>query len=180
MSGVRPVVVTDAAHGRRRCADRAEAFADASGRIDSQGDNIRPALAAAARSHSERAVDDGQNTSGQPHRHRSVARHVRTYVSIGGIGWQVPSVRPGNRAKPLAHAFGFFAMEVVLQHQRRRTRCHGRRCRPGLRPGFPVPFAVKGDRQQPADVADSGRRPGRRRAWSAPASGRRRRACRRA
>ena len=98
-----------------------------------------------------RAVIDGHEDEGRALAHGHCGRHVRAPHHIGSRGGDRAVVR--LRAVRVAHAVR--GLEVVLPHQPPHPFRRGADPRdPELRPGFPVPFAVKGRGfEQSADVA---------------------------
>ena len=106
-----------------------------------------------------RAVIDGHEDVGRPLAHGDGGRHVRAPHHIRG--------RRGDRAVVclravrLAHAVR--GLEVVLPHQPAHSFRRGADpLDPEFRPGFPVPFAMKGRGfEDPGGCGRPGRRPGR-------------------
>ena len=96
-------------------------------------------------------LDGHEATKAAPSPSGHCGRHVRAPHHIGGRGGDRAVVR--LRAVRVAHAVR--GLEVVLPHQPTHPFQRGADPRdPELRPGFPVPFAVKGRGfEQSADVA---------------------------
>ena len=95
---------------------------------------------------------DGHEDEGRALTHGHRGRHVRAPHHIGGLGGDGPVVR--LRAVRVAHAVR--GLEVVLPHQPAHPLL-GRAdsLDPKLRPGFPVPFAMKRRRlEHAANMAD--------------------------
>ena len=148
---VRPVVVPEPEPAGHAVADLTEAFADAlADRL--QGLKSGPALGRMQADALGCAVIDGHEDEGRALTHGHRGRHVRAPHHIGGLGGDGPVVR--LRAVRVAHAVR--GLEVVLPHQPAhpllgRADSHD----PQLRPGFPVPFAMKRRRlEHAANMAD--------------------------
>ena len=132
-------------------ADLTEAFADAlADRL--QGLKSGPALGRMQADALGCAVIDGHEDAGRALTHGHRGRHVRAPHHIGGLGGDGPVVR--LRAVRVAHAVR--GLEGVLPHQPAHPLL-GRAdsLDPKLRPGFPVPFAMKRRRlEHAANMAD--------------------------
>ena len=102
--------------------------------------------------HLGRTVIDGHEDERRPLAHGHRGGHVRAPHHVRGLGGDRAVVC--LRAVRLAHTVR--GLEVVLPHQPAHPLLRGADpLDPELRPGLPVPFAMKGRRfEHPANVAD--------------------------
>ena len=157
---VRPVVVPETPPAGHAFADAPEAFPDAlANRL--QGLEAVPALGGMEPDALGRAVIDGHEDEGYPLGDGHGGRHVRAPHHVGRLGGDGPVVR----LWPVRVARALRGLEAGLPHQPPHPFLRGPNpVDPQLRPGLPVPLAMKTARlRAPGECGPPGRRPGQRR-----------------